>query len=59
MVVLSLPERDRMVMYSCVDLLPDLECDVYSAETFIPVIEESFVSGIDDWWPGFVADMCL
>ena len=59
MAVLGLSERDRMVMYSCVDLLPDLEYDVFCSEVLIPVIEESFVSGIDDWWPIFVADMCL
>ena len=59
MAVLGLCERDRMVMYSCVDLLPGLESDIYCSEVIIPAIEESFVSGIEDWWPGFVADMCL
>ena len=59
MAVLSLPQRDRMVMYGCIDLLPDLECDVFSSEVHFTVIEESFVSGIDEWWPGFIADMCL
>jgi len=59
MAVLSLSQQDRMLMYNCIDLLPDLECAVFSTDIIIPVIEESFVSGIDDWWPGFVADMCL
>ena len=59
MAVLSLPQRDRMVMYSCIDLLPDLECDVYSFEVNYTVIEESFISGLDDWWPSFIADMTL
>jgi hypothetical protein len=59
MAVLGLSERDRMVMYNSVDLLPDLEGDVFCSEVIFSVIEESFVSGIDDWWPGFVADMCL
>jgi hypothetical protein len=59
MSVLGLSGRDRMLMYNCVDLLPDLECDVFLSEVIIPVIEESFVSGLDDWWPNFVADTCL
>ena len=60
MAVLGLSDRDRMLMYSCcVDLLPGLENDVFCSEVILPIIEESFVSGIDDWWPGFVADMCL
>ena len=60
MAVLGLSERDRMIIYSCVDdLLPGLENDVFCSEVILPVIEESFISGIEDWWPGFVADMCL
>ena len=59
MAVLSLHQRDRMLMYNCIDLLPDLECDIFSCEVSFTVIEESFVSGIDEWWPGFIADMCL
>ena len=59
MAVLSLHPRDRMLIYNCIDLLPDLESDIFSYEVNFPVIEESFVSGIDDWWPGFIADMCL
>ena len=59
MALLGVSERDRMVIYSCIELLPDLECDVFCTDVIIPMIEESFVSGIDDWWPGFIADMCL
>jgi hypothetical protein len=59
MAVLGLSERERMVEYNCVDLLPGLEGDVFCSEVILPVIEESFVSGMDDWWPSFIADMCL
>lgn len=59
MVVLGLPERDRMLEYDCIELLPDLEEGVLSADIVIPDIEESFISGLDDWWGGFVADMYL
>jgi hypothetical protein len=50
---------DRVASYHCVELLPELEDDVLGADVIIPAIDESFVSGIDDWWPNFVADMCL
>ena len=59
MAVLGLSERDRMVIHSCIELLPELEYDVFSSEVIIPSMEESFVSGFDDWWPNFVADTCL
>ncbi|MDR1650413.1 MAG: hypothetical protein LBR87_01345 [Synergistaceae bacterium] len=59
MAVLGLSERERMVQYSCIELLPDLEDDILFADVVVPCIEESFSSGFDDWWPNFVADMCL
>jgi hypothetical protein len=48
-----------MVEYNCIDLLPDLEDDVLGSDVIIPAIEESFIMGLEDWWPGFVTDMCL
>jgi hypothetical protein len=36
-----------------------LEDDVLGYDVIIPAIEESFVLGLEDWWPGFVTDMCL
>jgi hypothetical protein len=59
MAVLGLSERERMVEYNCVNLLPGLENDVFASEVIFPVIEESFISGMDDWWASFIADMCL
>ncbi|MDR0764303.1 MAG: hypothetical protein LBE65_01765 [Synergistaceae bacterium] len=59
MAVLGLSKHDRMIEYNCIDLLPDLEDDVLSCDVIIPAIEESFSMGLDDWWPSFVADMCL
>jgi hypothetical protein len=59
MALLGLSERDRMIEYGCIELLPDLEDDVFCADVIIPCIEEAFSSGIDDWWPNFVADTCL
>ena len=61
MAMLGLSERDRngLYMFGCIELLPALENEVFCSEVEIPVVEESFVSGIDDWWPGFVADVCL
>jgi hypothetical protein len=48
-----------MLGYDSIDLLPDLEEDVFFDDSTIVDIEESFLSGIDDWWGGFVADMYL
>jgi hypothetical protein len=59
MSLLGLPERDRIAEYSCIELLPELEEDVFSVDVIVPSIDESFVSGWDDWWANFVADMCL
>ncbi|MDR0654326.1 MAG: hypothetical protein LBG12_13615 [Synergistaceae bacterium] len=60
MAVLGLSKQDRMIEYNCIDLLPDLENDVLGSEDVtIPGIEESFILGLEDWWPGFVTDMCL
>ncbi|MDR1581245.1 MAG: hypothetical protein LBS35_12890 [Synergistaceae bacterium] len=59
MAVLGLSKQDRMVEYNCIDLLPGLEDDVLGYDVVIPAIEESFVLGLEDWWPNFVTDMCL
>lgn len=59
MALLSLAKQFRMIQYECVDLLPDLEEDILFVDTTIPDLEESFVSGLDDWWGDFVSDMCL
>jgi hypothetical protein len=59
MAVLGLPMRDRMVEYDCINLLPDLEDDVFAEDVILPAIEESFSSGLDDWWAVFIADVCL
>ncbi|MDR1966228.1 MAG: hypothetical protein LBQ36_05920 [Synergistaceae bacterium] len=59
MAVLGLSERERMLEYACIELLPDLEEDVICTEVTIPSIEEAFSSGMEDWWANFVADMCL
>lgn len=59
MAVLGLSERERMLEYDSVELLPDLEEAVFFVDVIIPDLEESFVSGLDDWWGAFVADMYL
>jgi hypothetical protein len=59
MALLGLSGRERMTEYNCIELLPGLEEDVFDTDVIIPSIEESFVSGWDDWWANFVADMCL
>jgi hypothetical protein len=59
MALLGLSEREKMTEYSCIELLPGLEEDVFSVDVIIPTIDESFASGWDDWWANFVADMCL
>jgi hypothetical protein len=46
-----------MLEYECIDLLPDLEEDVLFIDTVIPDLEESYVLGMEDWWPDFVFDM--
>ena len=57
--LLYMPERERMTSYNGIELLSGLEDDVFCSEVVIPAIDEAFVSGIDDWWPNFVADMYL
>lgn len=54
---LGLAQRERMLEYECIDLLPDLEEDVLFIDTVIPDLEESYVLGMEDWWPDFVFDM--
>ena len=58
-VLLYMPERERMTSYTGIELLSGLADDVFCSEIVIPAIDEAFVSGIDDWWPNFVADMYL
>jgi hypothetical protein len=48
-----------MLEYECIDLLPDLEEDVLFVDVLVSDPEESYVSGMEDWWPGFVSDMFL
>jgi hypothetical protein len=52
-------DRDKNIEYDCVDLLPDLEEDVLFVDVLVPDIEESFCSGLDEWWAEFVSDMFL
>jgi hypothetical protein len=59
MAVLGLCAEDRMVEYEAVNLLPDLEASVLFDDVLIPGMEDAFISGIDDWWGSFIADMCL
>jgi hypothetical protein len=59
MALLGMADRDRNIEYDCVDLLPDLEEDVLFVDVLVPDLEESFVSGIDEWWSEFVSDMFL
>ena len=59
MALLGMSASDRVIGYGGIELLPDLECDVICSEVVLQVIEEGFVAGLDDWWPNFVADMCL
>ncbi|MDR1514874.1 MAG: hypothetical protein LBS45_04200 [Synergistaceae bacterium] len=54
---LGLAHNERMLEYECIDLLPDLEEDVLFADVLIPDLEESYVSGMEEWWPEFVFDM--
>ncbi|MDR1915396.1 MAG: hypothetical protein LBQ58_02355 [Synergistaceae bacterium] len=59
MAVLGLDIADRMVQHEAVNMLPDLEEAVLCDDVLVPCLEESFISGIDDWWGSFIADMCL
>ena len=52
-------EKERIVDYDCILLLPGLEEGILFTDMIIPDLEESFSAGIDDWWGGFIADMCL
>jgi hypothetical protein len=59
MALLGMAERERMLEYSCIDLLPDLEESVLFVDVLVPDIEESYVLGMEDWWDDFVSDMFL
>ena len=59
MALLGLKDNEKIVEYECIDLLPDLEEDVIFWDVLIPDLEESYASGMDDWWAGFVADLFL
>ena len=52
-------EMGRMIDYESLLLLPGLEEAILFTDIIIPDLEESFSAGIDDWWGGFIADMCL
>jgi hypothetical protein len=55
MAVLGIPKKDRMLTFSRVDLLPDLEEEVLFNDVVIPDLIESYESGLDDWWGDFIA----
>ncbi|MDR3332064.1 MAG: hypothetical protein LBT08_05490 [Synergistaceae bacterium] len=55
MAVLGMSKGDRMLEYECIELLPDLEEDVFFVDILIPDLEESYVAGLDDWWGDFIA----
>lgn len=57
--LLGLRERDRMLEYDSIELLPDLEEDVLFVDLTISDLEDTFTSGLDDWWGGFTEDMFL
>jgi hypothetical protein len=59
MALINMAVRDRMLEYESIGLLPALEEDVLFVDVVIPGAEESFVSGLDEWWPGFVSDVFL
>ncbi len=59
MALLNMTEGDRILHYGALELLPGLEESVLFCDLLIPDMEESFVSGLDDWWGAFVADMSL
>ena len=59
MALFGIADRDRMIEYDCIDLLPDLEEDVLFVDVLASDLEESYASGLEDWWPSFVSDMFL
>ena len=59
MALLNLPKSARMLEYDSVDMLPDLEEDVFFDDIVIVDLEEAYTAGLDDWWGGFVSDMYL
>ncbi len=59
MALLGLGMRERMLEYDSIELLPSLEETVLFTDTTIPDLDETFASGMDDWWPAFISDMYL
>ena len=59
MALLGMCVKERIVDYDSLLLLPGLEENVLFDDIIIPDLDESFTAGIDDWWGGFIADMCL
>jgi hypothetical protein len=55
MAVLGMPDKDRLRTFESVDLLPDLEEEVFFDDVVIPDLIESYESGLDDWWGDFIA----
>lgn len=56
MALLTLSARERELEYQCVDLLPDLEVDVYYEDVLLVSLGDAYSDGMDDWWDGFVSD---
>jgi|GEM_PF-5682863 len=59
MALLGVSPRERMLDYGGIEMLPDLVEDVFFVDALVLDLEESFVSGIEDWWGEFISDMCL
>jgi hypothetical protein len=59
MALIGMATKDKMLEYECIGLLPGLEEDVLFVDVLITDSEDSFVSGLEEWWPSFVSDMFL
>ncbi|MDR1021577.1 MAG: hypothetical protein LBL73_12515 [Synergistaceae bacterium] len=57
MATIGLSEKERMIEFECIGLLPDLEEDVLFVDVLVAGPEESYISGLNEWWPDFVFDM--
>jgi hypothetical protein len=57
MATIGLSEKERMLEYEGIGLLPGLEEDVLFVDVLVMGSEESYISGLEEWWPDFVFDM--
>ncbi|MDR3353885.1 MAG: hypothetical protein LBO21_02460 [Synergistaceae bacterium] len=55
MAVLGISEKERLLTFNSIDLLPDLEEEVFFDDIVIPDLVESYECGMDDWWGDFIA----